>query len=151
MKFSFSYKLLEYARSISGTAIIPQGPRRYEVWPGSKSPSDLELLYRNIFIIRCIGLYSSLCRLVGRSVGLSVCPLSLRFLSLFPYFFNCFYFWDFCTFLRLLYISETSVHFWDFVHFWVFCIFYEILFREHATYGCWPCLILNLFVVSVGL
>ena len=35
------------------------------------------------------------------------------------------------TFLRFLYIAETSICFW------VFCIFYEILLRGYATYGCW--------------
>ena len=75
---------------------------------------------------------------------------------------NCVQYWDFCTLLRLLYITEPYVQYWDFctvlrllyslrVQFestdWKFSLRVKFessvweysLYREHATYGCWLC------------
>ena len=73
------------------------------------------------FLVACTRLYKSLCRTVCLSVSRSVCLSVGRFvITLFSIaFFRSFrpvlmYRRVFCTFLRLLYISETSVHFWGF-------------------------------------
>ena len=94
---------------------------------------------------------------VCQSVGRSEITFFYRFFHNFELFWGTEVFLS--TFLRLLNISETSVHFWDFrtflrlpyisetsVYIWVFCIFYEILFREHATYGCFPWCFNSLFL-----